>query len=563
MTLGFVMLAHKALDRAGQVARYWAGAGYPVVIHVDVRTPRAEFETLKGELADLPQVAFAKRRRCEWGKWSIVAATLDATGILLRSHPDVQRVALVSGACLPLRPARELQSYLDAHPETDFIESVTTFDVPWAVGGLQEERFTLFHPLSWKRWRRLFDGLVEVQRWLRVQRRPPRSLQLHIGSQWWCLTRRTLEAILNDPERRRFERYFRLVWIPDESFFQTLARRHSTKVESRSLTLSKFDFQGRPHVFYDDHLELLRRSDCFLVRKVWSRADRLYRHLLAEGPDQASDAAPQPGKIDRVFSDALKRRTKGRDGLISQGRFPGYHAEGRRTATPYSVWQGTSEVFRDFDHWLENQGAGTVHGRLFHPDGAEFAGAQSIVQGSLSAQAALRDYNPEAFLSSLIWSTAPERQHLHMAPGDTLGIWDFILYDPKATVLLICGAWTIPLMQAKLPAEAERVEARRLQARERDQVERAQNRWVKARVIISSLADVLLTPDPPLSAALDGVGLSDPTDTRPAFADLRGLVEYHRHLRNIGLNPVLSGDVQSLPEEASRPPVPVRPYLVR
>ena len=30
---------------------------------------------------------------------------------------------------------------------------------------------------------------------------------------------------------------------------------------SRSLTLSKFDFQGKPHVFYDDHLDLLARDE--------------------------------------------------------------------------------------------------------------------------------------------------------------------------------------------------------------------------------------------------------------------------------------------------------------
>ena len=47
-----------------------------------------------------------------------------------------------------------------------------------------------------------------------------------MGSQWWCLTRATLRAILRDPDRPALARYFRGVWIPDESYFQTLARRH-------------------------------------------------------------------------------------------------------------------------------------------------------------------------------------------------------------------------------------------------------------------------------------------------------------------------------------------------
>ena len=59
-------------------------------------------------------------------------------------------------------------------------------------------------------------------------------------------------------------------------------RLHAARVESRSLTLSKFDFQGKPHIFYDDHLQLLRRSDCFVARKIWPRANLLYNTFLTD-----------------------------------------------------------------------------------------------------------------------------------------------------------------------------------------------------------------------------------------------------------------------------------------
>ena len=67
----------------------------------------------------------------------------------------------------------------------------------------------------------------------------------HLGSQWWCLTRQTLSAILESPDRAEIDRYFRRVWIPDESYFQTMVRQFSTNVESRSLTLSKFGLSGQ------------------------------------------------------------------------------------------------------------------------------------------------------------------------------------------------------------------------------------------------------------------------------------------------------------------------------
>ena len=66
-------------------------------------------------------------------------------------------------------------------------------------------------------------------------------------------------------------------------------RRYSSNIESRSLTLSKFDFQGKPHMFYDDHLQLLRRSDCFVARKIWPHADKLYGAFLKGDAGRADD----------------------------------------------------------------------------------------------------------------------------------------------------------------------------------------------------------------------------------------------------------------------------------
>ena len=110
------------------------------------------------------------------------------------------------------------------------------------------------------------------------------------------------------PDRPRYDRYFRRVWIPDESYFQTLVRQVSTRVESRSLTLSKFDFQGRPHVFYDDHLHLLRQTDAFLARKIWPHADKLFATFLSDKLASQAMAEPNPGKIDRLFAKAVERR---------------------------------------------------------------------------------------------------------------------------------------------------------------------------------------------------------------------------------------------------------------
>ena len=156
-TVGVVMLVHTALGRAEQVARHWAAAGCPVVIHVDRIVPKATHDAFVQALSDLPDVLFSRRYRCEWGTWGLVAATQAAADLMLAQFPAVRHVYLASGSCLPLRPVEELIDYLAARPRTDFIESATTADVPWTVGGLDEERFTLRFPFSWRKHRFLFD----------------------------------------------------------------------------------------------------------------------------------------------------------------------------------------------------------------------------------------------------------------------------------------------------------------------------------------------------------------------------------------------------------------------
>lgn len=149
-SVGVIMLVHTAFGRAEQLARHWNAAGCPVVIHVDKVVPNKTFNAFRQALGDLKDVHFSERHRCEWGTWGIVAATQDASEMMLDRFQRVRHVYLASGSCLPLRPVQELIDYLADRPNTDFIESATTSDVPWTVGGLDEERFTLRFPFSWE-----------------------------------------------------------------------------------------------------------------------------------------------------------------------------------------------------------------------------------------------------------------------------------------------------------------------------------------------------------------------------------------------------------------------------
>ncbi|MDZ4310456.1 MAG: beta-1,6-N-acetylglucosaminyltransferase [Cypionkella sp.] len=565
MSVGIVMLCHTAFDRAAQVARHWAVRGCPVVIHVDRRVKRKAYDGLVKSLIDLDNIRFSGRHACEWGTWGIVAATQEASTIMLRDFPQVRHVYLASGSCLPLRPVEEMVAYLAERPRTDFIESVTTEDVGWTIGGLDVERFTLRFPFSWRKKRRLFDGYVRLQRRLGFRRRIPAGIVPHLGSQWWCLTRQTLSAILENPERAEIDRYFRRVWIPDESYFQTLVRQVSANVESRSLTLSKFDFQGKPHIFYDDHLQLLRRSDCFVARKIWPHAGRLYKTFLSNDPGGQAAAEPNPGKIDRLFAKAVERRTKGRPGLYMQSRHPNENWENGRTAAPYSVFEGFADLFENFEIWLGKATGTRVHGHLFAAECIEFAGGEKIYNGAVCDSAAIRDYNPTSFLTNLIWNTRGERQCFQFGPNDSQVLTNFIAGDPNAQISVISGAWAIPLFHSNSNFGEIRKEAARLQKIEAEFLTELRKPWVKARVRSWSLAEFVENPMEPLQTIVDEIS---PRAMRrlteaPRLADLTGFGQFLQNLRNQGMQPVLMGDFPT--GDGPRPSTSRRgrPYLVK
>lgn len=558
--VGFVMLCHTALRRAGQVVRFWAEAGAPVVIHVDQQAGAEAVARLRANLADLPNVRFCRRYRCEWGTWGLVQATQEAAAQLLAEFPEVGHVYTVSGACLPLRPLADLEAFLADHRHTDFIESVTIADVGWTVGGLSHERFTLRFPFAYQRRRWLFDAWVNAQRKLKLRRRPPAGVTPHLGSQWWCLTRATLEAILTDPDRKTMDHYFRRVWIPDESYFQTLVRRHSTAIESRSLTLSKFDFQGKPHVLYDDHLQLLRRSDCFVARKAWPDANRLYQHFLSPDLAKRPRAVPNPGKIDRHFSQVTERRVRGRAGLYMHSRFPREHRENGKTAAPYSVFCGFAELYSGYEDWLAGVLGGRVHGHLFHPDRVQFAGRESVFNGCLSDSASLRDHDPRAFLASLIWSTRGERQCFQHGPRDNQALNWFMATDPNAQIAVITGGWALPLARDRRPFAEVRAEAARLQQAEVAFLDILRSPWVRARIRVWTLADAIAAPIEPIEAVLDDLGRPDAAalDGVPPLVPLAGFGGFLQSLRNAGMSPHLVGDYTGDPEPRAQPARPAQ-----
>ncbi len=269
--IAYVLLSHKDPEGIIRQAERLTAAGDCMAIHFDARSPQGDFDRIRSALADNASVTFARRRiKCGWGEWSLVAATLEAVRAAVAAFPDATHFYMLSGDCMAIKSAEFVHARLDAE-DADYIESFDFFTSDWIKTGFKQERLIYRHWFNERTRKKLFYLSFEWQKRLKLTRSIPADLHMMIGSQWWCLRRRTIEWILDFIERRPdVMRFFRTTWIPDETFFQTIVRHlvPEPEIRARTLTFLMFSDYGMPVTFYNDHFDLLLSQDFLFARKI-------------------------------------------------------------------------------------------------------------------------------------------------------------------------------------------------------------------------------------------------------------------------------------------------------
>ena len=208
-------------------------------------------------------------------------ATLYAVESAAKAFPRATHFYMLSGDCMAIKSAEYTHQFLDDN-DADFIESFDYFESDWIKTGMKEERLIYRHFFNERTQKWRFYTSYHLQQRFGLTREIPSDIQVQIGSQWWCLRRRTVEWVLEFTKKRRdVMRFFRTTWIPDETFFQTIVRHvvPENEIRTRTLTFLMFTDYGMPVVFYDDHYDLLLSQDFLFARKISPEARDLKRRL--------------------------------------------------------------------------------------------------------------------------------------------------------------------------------------------------------------------------------------------------------------------------------------------
>ena len=318
--IAYILLCHK--DPAGIIAQAQrlSEQGDYIAIHFDKNARQSDYNEIYSALKSNDNIVFTKRRvKCGWGEWSLVDATLEAVRTAEAKFPDASHFYMLSGDCMPIKSAQHIHAFLDRH-DVDYIESYDFFASDWIKIGLKEERLIYRHWFNERNNKALFYASMKLQQHLGLERAVPSDIAMHIGSQWWCLRRRTIEWLLDFVKKRRdVMRFFSTTWIPDETFFQTLVRHlvPDSEIRCRTLTFLVFTDYGMPAVFYNDHYDLLLSQDHLFARKISPLAKELKEKLGAlYGNSDATFNISNEGKALFTFL-----TTRGRIGRRFAPRF--------------------------------------------------------------------------------------------------------------------------------------------------------------------------------------------------------------------------------------------------
>ena len=280
--IAYILLCHKDPDGVIAQAERLTATGDFIAIHFDGRAKRDDFDRIRSALADNPSVTFASRRiKCGWGEWSLIKATLQAVKAAADAFPRATHFYMLSGDCMPIKSSEYVHEFLD-RTEVDYIESFDFHNSDWIKTGIKEERLSYRHLFNERTQKQLFYASMNLQKRLGLQRSVPADIQMQIGSQWWCLRRNTVEAVLDFCAKRPdVMRFFRTTWIPDETFFQTVVGHlvPEPEIRSRTLTFLLFSDYGMPVSFYDDQYDLLISQDYLFARKISPEASALKDQL--------------------------------------------------------------------------------------------------------------------------------------------------------------------------------------------------------------------------------------------------------------------------------------------
>ena len=287
--IAMLMLCHILPNQINDFIDRLDNGHFDFFIHVD---KKSDIQASINKRSNVYFVSDEKRVDVRWGQFSMVEATLQLIDLATRTD-QYDYYWLCSGQDFPIKRTCEIYEFLK-NKDCNFITIAATRNNPIDSYSNTEldKRCEVAYP-TWLIGRTVFQrGLKKLYNiatggtghtfWL-LRRNPPCDLKLYIGSQWWCLNRKTVEWVTQyvdmHPEVFLF---YKKTLCSDESFFHTLVMNspYADCTESNLVYVDWSEGKSSPKVLREADYEKMVSSGKLLARKIDVTVDQeLYRKL--------------------------------------------------------------------------------------------------------------------------------------------------------------------------------------------------------------------------------------------------------------------------------------------
>jgi hypothetical protein len=269
VTVAYLIRAHHAPAQLERLVRRLHTPRSRFYVHVNRRTDDAVYDEMVERLQDVERVSWLPRVSCYWGGFSLVQATLEGVRAVCEAPALPDHVVLLSGQDYPLRPAAQIEAFLEERKGKNFLPYWALPAEEWASerGGLDRVRWMYLERV------RVKTRLLRLP----IPRRFPPGFRPFGGMAFWALTGGAVAYVGRFVrENPAVTRFFRFVKMPDELFFQTVLMNSPLRdtVENENLHYLDWSTPGaHPATFGKADLPKLLASDKLFARKFDTAVD--------------------------------------------------------------------------------------------------------------------------------------------------------------------------------------------------------------------------------------------------------------------------------------------------
>ena len=248
MKICYLILAHNNFNHLSRMIEALNDTESTFYIHIDKKV-KESYTPPSGKVKIIPE-----QIDINWGGYGMIEATLALMKNGVEDSPKADYYILISGVDYPIRPKSFLLDLLSKGKE--YID-IAPVPIPFKPLERYEYFYFDYNRRNLKHSNLLF--LIEVLlKKLRIKRKAP--FKIYAGSQWFALTRKCVEYILETVEKdKRYIRFFRQTLVPDEAFFQTIIGNSPFLQQTKSsLTYTDWDVPNPPATIKEKHIEFLK-----------------------------------------------------------------------------------------------------------------------------------------------------------------------------------------------------------------------------------------------------------------------------------------------------------------